>query len=407
MSMDEKTIMKLRLEIAAIFALGTITSSCGGGSDAPPGDGGIDAGVDAGDTDTGSDTETAAVPPSGHWEEAPPLLGERDALAIYVDADGAVWAFGGRDQEYVPQRTVQLLVPGDDAWIFEANLVERRSFYVVFPLDDGDTLHVGGFGNGGTLANAETYGSTATPYAMSSRHELYSGTRLGDGRFFVSGGYVGNTNTSSASGEVSAGGAFALAGYMDEPRQGHSTLTLPDGSALVCGGWCVQLGTALATCERFDPATDSFEAAAPMNAARYRHTATVLADGTTLVTGGQGADGVQLDTAEIYDPWSGAWTLLDSTLSDPKMDHTATLLADGSVLVVGGFSGEGGGATVASADGFFPADGSFYPLPDMTIDRHEHAAALLPDGSVLVVGGMTWPADVRLTSVERFVPDNY
>src|SRR5512137_2441617 len=97
--------------------------SCGGGDDGGSnGDGGSDAGADAGDTDT------AALPPSGHWEEAPPLLAERDALAVYVDADGAVWAFGGRDQAYVPQRTVQLLAPGADAWSFEADLVERRSF---------------------------------------------------------------------------------------------------------------------------------------------------------------------------------------------------------------------------------------------------------------------------------------
>jgi hypothetical protein len=376
--------------------------SCGGGGGGADADAGVDSGSDAGDTD--ADTDTIALPPSGHWEEAPPLLAERDALAVLVDADGAVWAFGGRDQGYVPQRTVQLLAPGADAWTLAANLVERRSFYVVFPLDGGDTLHVGGFGNGGSLANAETYGSASTSLPLAYRRELFTGTILGDGRPFVAGGYVGNTNLSAASAEVYADGAFSLADYMSEPRQGHSTVTLADGSALVCGGWCMQLATALATCERFDPAAGAFEAAPPMNVARYRHTATVLLDGTLLVTGGQGADGVQLDTAELYDPVAGTWTLLDSTLGDPKMDHTATLLADGSVLVVGGYSGAGD-TTVASADGYFPADRTFYPLPDMEIDRHEHAAALMPDGSVLVIGGMTWPADQRLTSVERFVPD--
>jgi hypothetical protein len=390
--------------VVALAAAPFCWSACGESNSAPSGDAGLDAGPDAGDTDT--DTGDPALPPSGHWEDAPPLLGERDALVIHIDADGAVWAFGGRDQAYVPQRTVQLLLPGADAWTYEPDLVERRSFYVVFPLADGDTLHVGGFGNGGTLANAETYGSTSTQLDLASRHELFSGTTLGDGRFLVSGGYIGNLDATSSNAEIYSGGAFSSAVTMAEPRQGHSTVTLPDGSALVCGGWCVQLETALASCERFDPDVDAFLPAPSMSAARYRHTATVLLDGRVLVTGGQGADGVQLDTAEIYDPATGAWSLLGSTLSDPKMDHTATLLADGSVLIVGGYSGEGD-ATVASADGFFPADESFYPLPDMAIDRHEHAAALLPDGSVLVVGGMTWPADERLTSVERFVPDTY
>ena len=234
----------------ALFALATAvtawgSSSCGGSGD--DGDGGLDAGADAGDTDT------AALPPSGHWEEAPPLLAERDALAIHVDADGAVWAFGGRDQGYVPQRTVQLLTPGADAWIFETDLVERRSFYVVFPLDGGDTLHVGGFGNGGTLANAEAYGSASTSYTLSSRHELFSGTVLGGGRFLVSGGYVGNTNSTSATAEIFADGAFASAGLLSAPRQGHSTVTLPDGSVLVVGGMTWPADERLTSVERFVP----------------------------------------------------------------------------------------------------------------------------------------------------------
>jgi hypothetical protein len=358
-----------------------------------------DAGIDAGDTDTGAPPQ----PPSGHWEAAPALLGERDALAVLVDADGAVWAFGGRDQAYVPQRTVQLLAPGADAWSWEGDLVERRSFYVVFPLAGGDTLHVGGFGNGGTLANAETYGSEQTQIDLGARRELFSGTALGDGRLLVSGGYIGNVNATSASAEVYADGAFSSVGNMSEPRQGHSTVTLADGSALICGGWIVQLATATASCERFDPGIDAFLPAPSMNAARYRHTATALLDGTVLVTGGQGADGAQLDSAEIFDPEDNSWVLLGSTLSDPKMDHTATLLADGSVLIAGGYSGAID-ATVASADGYYPTDRDFYPLPEMAFDRHEHAAAPLPDGSVLIVGGMTWPADERLTSVERFVP---
>ena len=64
-------------------------------------------------------------------------------------------------------------------------------------------------------------------------------------------------------------------------------------------------------------------------------TLTLLPDGRWLRLGGQDATGVQ-NTAEIWDPRTGATITIPRGLHSQRAWHTATLLPDGTVLVVGG-----------------------------------------------------------------------
>ena len=85
-------------------------------------------------------------------------------------------------------------------------------------------------------------------------------------------------------------------------------------------------------------------------------------------------------------------------LSVARAAHTATLLPNGTVLLTGGM--EGAGATAESYD---PARGSFAPAGRMLSERAGgHAAVLLPNGSVLLTGGWTGPAVTA--SAERYDP---
>jgi len=65
-------------------------------------------------------------------------------------------------------------------------------------------------------------------------------------------------------------------------------------------------------------------------------------------------------------------------MSTPRSDHAATLLDDGQVLILGG---------AASAELFDPADHAFVPTGELNVARSGAAAVKLTNGKVLVVGG--------------------
>lgn len=68
-----------------------------------------------------------------------------------------------------------------------------------------------------------------------------------------------------------------------------------------------------------------------------------------------------------------------------RANHSATRLPDGRVLVAGGVGAVPGG--LSSAEIYDPATGRWSPTAPMTFKRSGHAAVLLSDGRVLVVGG--------------------
>ena len=139
-----------------------------------------------------------------------------------------------------------------------------------------------------------------------------------------------------------------------------------------------------------------------MATTRSWHTLTPLPDGDLLIAGGQYDDTidlVQLDTAELFDPKTMTSTLLESKLSVPRSALTATYLPPAGdrgakVLLTGGVADTGNDDEKASffasdaADLYDPVTKSFEKVGSMKHERSYHAAALLPDGRVLVVGGM-------------------
>ena len=114
-----------------------------------------------------------------------------------------------------------------------------------------------------------------------------------------------------------------------------------------------------------------------------------------LVTGGQDSGVSILASAELYDPASGSWTLT-GRLTDPRFEHTATLLPNGKVLVEGGLY-------LTTAELYDPASETWSATDSLATVRRFHTATLLPNGMVLVAGGENDP-NIGLASAELYDP---
>jgi hypothetical protein len=214
--------------------------------------------------------------------------------------------------------------------------------------------------------------------------------------------------------------------FKDQPRAGSSVL-LNDGRVLTTGGIDTQPLTlaewwasthapapgwilgAWNIAWTWSPSTKTSQAIAPMNFSRTRHSITKLEDGRILVIGG--ATGPSVDpsgvasqtgdwsdipmndtpTAEIFDPATGSWTVVGG-LNESRQGHAALLLPDGTVLVVGGRHFIGGSLAAPqysyphTIEIFDPQKNTFHVLETLSYGLDEPKLVLLQDWSVFYTG---------------------
>ena len=128
---------------------------------------------------------------------------------------------------------------------------------------------------------------------------------------------------------------------------------------------------------------------------------TLLSDGRWLLFGGEGGQG-PFATAVIFDPQTSSLTPITQPLLQGRAWHTATVLPDGTVLICGGVDSGGQVSTVLEI--FDPTVQAFHlvPAPGL-LPRAEHTATLLTDGRVLFAGGHSAQGQV-LGDAELFNP---
>ena len=286
--------------------------------------------------------------------------------------------------------------PGGGTWTSTGQCPERCDGPAVL-LRDGRVLIEGGHTNAvyqdraDTTPAAELYDPASgrwTPTAPMHMPRLqHTATVLRDGRVLVVGGWTKpGSDQMTASAEIydPATGRWTLTGSMHAPRFDFAAVLLPGGRVLVAGGgssgWYVST-----TAELYDPATGRWSETGSMHGPRIHATLLLLRTGKVLVIGNGGND----PSAELYDPGTGRWTETGG-LEVPRSRVTATVLQDGRVLVAGGRylpDTPAAAAPYSFAEIYDPTTGSWRPTGPMVFARVNHAAVVLPDGRVVVVGG--------------------
>ena len=205
------------------------------------------------------------------------------------------------------------------------------------------------------------------------------------------------TPTSSLVASPAPASPFTPSGSMAMGRFGHSAVLLQDGRVLVVGGQDATGGES-DSAELYDPATGAFSKAAPMIYPHISPAAIVLRNGRVLVTGGPLATVLKRDrSAELFDPSTGKFTLT-GFMKVARTGQGTVLLPDGRVLFAGGattllakdkqgFYYPGDDILLASAELYNPTTGTFSSTGSLATARDNPTATLLPDGLVLIAGG--------------------
>jgi len=102
----------------------------------------------------------------------------------------------------------------------------------------------------------------------------------------------------------------------------------------------------------------------------------------------------------VSSPSSAGAVSPTSQMLQPRSGHTATLLPDGRVLIAGGMRRNQD--FYKSAELFDPSTGKFQPTGEMSIGRVGQIAVLLSNGKVLIAGG--WVGTGGTDSAELFDP---
>lgn len=183
----------------------------------------------------------------------------------------------------------------------------------------------------------------------------------------------------------------------DMGRVGLTATALVDGRVIVIGGLPPPSGTPIGDINEVaqtDASVEERKLNATLAFPRSGHTATRLGDDVgapVLIAGGIGTDGNPVPSPELFKPLSEELAnpamFAAEHMVVPRSGHTATLMPDGSVLFIGGL--DVNHAPISTLE-LFSIDAGFTAVDASIPDGAglvDFTATTLPDGRVLLAGG--------------------
>jgi hypothetical protein len=161
-------------------------------------------------------------------------------------------------------------------------------------------------------------------------------------------------------------------------RRSPASVLLADGRVMISGGDSSATPGTTGSSYAYNPSTNGWDSTGS-HTARTRHSLVRLADGRVAALG-------DVTTVDVWNKAS-TWTATGS-LGTAREYAMAALLPSGKVLVAGGDVPYPGSGYLASAEIWDPATGVSTPIVSMSQARSGGRATPLPDGRILVTGGI-------------------
>ena len=288
----------------------------------------------------------------------------------------------------------------DPGWVAVAPNTSGRWGATAATLLSGKVLFANGYNGATILANAEVYDPLANTWAaggtMAAGRYLPAMSILTNGKVIVAGGQTLAAYVATAELYDPSTNTWSAAPSMSAARGIPSSALFGNGKLLVAGGYN---GAAfLATAEAYDPATNTWSSAGTMATLRAFGMAVRLANGKVLVAGGENTSintPTALASAELYDPATNTWSSA-GTMANARYAGTGSLLPNGKVVVEGGLNTAG--TALTATDIYDPATNTWSAGPAMAAAHAGDVGTVLPNGLVLVAAGINGAGTAGATS---------